>query len=168
MELDAYQRLLAEQDRHKARKRPTHEESRIQQHCFRAFNYLYPEYRGLYFSVPNGAHTKKTEAAILKAEGLTAGVADTFLAVPSGRWHGLFIEYKKEALEYDEKTGKLHKSKTYQEKEQKEWQKLVEAQGYRYEIVRNFEEFNDLIKEYLKDERADEHKDSHGCKDNHP
>lgn len=167
MEMDAYQRLLYLQDKNRVRKKPSHIESKIQQHCFRAFNYMYPQYRGLYFSIPNGAHTKKTEASILKAEGLTAGVADTFLAVPSGRWHGLFIEFKKEVLELDDKSGKLHKRKTYQEPAQKTWQKLVEAQGFRYEIVRNFEEFNKLINDYLY-ERAEKHNDSLGCEDNDP
>jgi len=33
-------------------------------------------------------------AARLKAEGAKAGVWDIFLPVPSGRWHGLFIEMK--------------------------------------------------------------------------
>ena len=30
------------------------------------------------------------------------------------------------------------------------WQSKVEAQGYRYEVVRSLEEFKELIKEYLE------------------
>jgi hypothetical protein len=39
-----------------------------------------------------------------------------------------------------------------QSDDQKTWQKLVEAQGYRYEVVRTEEEFKKLINEYLNAE----------------
>jgi hypothetical protein len=37
-----------------------------------------------------------------------------------------------------------------QSEKQKEWQTLIEGKGYRYEVVRNFEEFTALIEEYLQ------------------
>jgi hypothetical protein len=83
-------------------------------------------------------------------EGLTKGVADTLLLVARGGWHGLAIEYKTEEILY--KGGRKTTTRTYQRPEQKEWQELVEAQGWRYEVVRTFEEFEALINDYLRTE----------------
>jgi len=54
----------------------------------------YPEL-ALLFAIPNGGLRDKITAARLKAAGVRAGVPDTFLPVPRGPWHGLFIELKK-------------------------------------------------------------------------
>ena len=66
----------------------------------------------------------------------TAGVADLLLLVPNATHHALCIEMKTE--------------KGRQSEKQKEWQALIEEKGYRYEVVRNFEEFTKLIEEYLQ------------------
>ena len=68
--------------------------------------------------------------------GLVAGVSDLILLIARGRWHGLCIEMK---------TPEGHQSD-----EQKTWQKLVEGQGFRYEVVRSEEAFRKLIDEYLE------------------
>lgn len=133
----------------KVRKAPSHLESSLQQLCVKYMYYAYPQYRGLFFSIPNGAHVNKIHAKILKAEGLTAGVADTFFAVPANGYHGLFIEFKIASTKWDE-NGKPHDYKTSQRKDQREWQQVVEQQGYRYAVVRKYDEFVELIKEYLK------------------
>lgn len=112
-----------------------HRESHLQKNCFVFFRYQYPSLASLFFAVPNGGKRGKIEAAIMKAEGVTKGVADALLLVPSGNYHGLCIEFKTEI-------GR-------QSPEQKEWQKAVEAQGYKYEIVRNLDTFLDVIKKYL-------------------
>lgn len=49
---------------------------------------------GMMFAIANGGHRHPAVAAMLKAEGVKAGVPDIFLAVARGRWHGLFVEMK--------------------------------------------------------------------------
>lgn len=53
----------------------------------------YPELKFL-FHVPN-ERADKVEAANLKRMGVKPGIPDLMLPVPSGEYHGLFIEMKK-------------------------------------------------------------------------
>lgn len=113
-------------------------EGRIQSECFVYFHNTYPEYRGLYFCVPNEnsrADSNSATGAIRRAMGVTAGVSDSLMLISRGRWHGLCIEYKRED--------------GYQSQAQKVWQSKVEAQGFRYEVVRSLEQFKELVREYL-------------------
>ncbi len=65
-----------------------------------------------FHAIPNGGSRgddKKSRAirgGQLKAEGVRAGVADTFLPWPAGSWHGLYIEMKKPSLRPKKKTSK--------------------------------------------------------------
>ena len=112
-----------------------HIESQLQRSCFLYFRYKHPKLARLFFAVPNGGYRNAREAAIMKAEGVTAGVADALLLVPRGNFHGLCIEFKTE-------TGR-------QSEHQKKWQAEVESQGYRYEIIKNLDTFIALIENYL-------------------
>ena len=131
-------------------------ESIVQQGAVKWFNLQYPQYRGLLVHIPNeGRRTIKVingrpvcvGGAKLKAEGLVKGAADLVLFVPNKYFHGLCLETKVELFDYS--TGKEKKTKTYQSPEQKEWQALVESQGYRYEVYRNIDEFRKIILEYM-------------------
>lgn len=51
---------------------------------------IHPELSMLY-AVPNGGRRDKAEAAHLKRQGVRAGVPDLCLAVPKGKYHGLYI-----------------------------------------------------------------------------
>ena len=84
----------------------------------------------------------------MKAEGVTAGVADLLLLVPNKIFHGLCIEMKI-VREYVDGDGKFQRKKSYQEKEQKEWQSLVENQGYMYVVCRTADEFQHIVDNYL-------------------
>lgn len=55
----------------------------------------YPELEWM-FAIPNGGSRNKREGALLKAEGVKAGVSDIFLPVARCGFHGLFLEMKKE------------------------------------------------------------------------
>lgn len=67
-----------------------------------------------------------------KAVGLVAGVADTIFL-----WRGKVL-----LIEFKTPTGR-------QSAKQKEWQARVEAQGFRYYIVRSLEDFQELIRELI-------------------
>lgn len=112
-----------------------HHESNIQAACVRYFAYAYPQYRGLLFAVPNGGKRGAVTARIMKAEGVVSGVANLLLLVPNATHHALAIEMKTD--------------KGRQSDAQKAWQQAVEAQGYRYEVVRSLTECIDLFTDYL-------------------
>lgn len=112
-----------------------HIESQIQQACFKWFRLQFPDLALLMFAVPNGGSRRRIEAAIMKAEGVTAGVADVLFLYPNSEYHGLCIEFKT-------KTGR-------QQKSQKCFQNAIEAQGYQYAIVRSVDDFIELVKNYI-------------------
>jgi len=125
-------------------------ESSLQSACVRWFRLQYPRLARLYIAVPNGVPLGRASARQFIGEGLTKGVADTLLLVARGPWHGLAVEFKTEEITYVQ--GRKHTARTYQTAEQREWQALVEAQGWRYEVVRTFDAFRALVTEYLAEE----------------
>jgi hypothetical protein len=88
------------------------------------------------FSIPNGGKRSAITAKIMKAEGQMSGVADLFLMYPHHGYHGLWIEMKTD--------------KGRQNENQKIFQTKAEQFGYKYCIVKSFEEFITTIIEYLK------------------
>lgn len=113
-------------------------EGKIQSDCVTYFWNHYPQYRKCYFAIPNEnsrADSNAITGALRKAMGVTKGVADTFLAVQRGAYGGVFIEFKTE-------TGK-------QSDAQKEWEIIIQSQGYVYKVVRSLDEFKELINWYL-------------------
>lgn len=136
--LDAYQRLLAQQEKNAHRARPRHLESDLQRECVKWFRGLYPTDALMLFAVPNGGGRSRIEAGIMKAEGVTAGVADLILLEARGGWGALCIEMKTR-----------DKSSSRQSASQKTWQAAAEAAGNRYVVVRTFAEFRAVITEYM-------------------
>ena len=65
-------------------------------------------------------------AAVMKAEGLRSGVPDVFMAMPRGKFHGLFLEFKSHA-------GKLTEN-------QKIYCVNLRSMGYQVEVVRCLDE----------------------------
>lgn len=112
-----------------------HTESETQRFCVKWFRLQYPQLAKLLFAVPNGGARNLTEAAIMKGEGVTAGVSDMILMYPTGQYHGLCIEFKT--------------AKGKQTQAQKEWQEIIEMRGYKYVICRTFEDFERTIKNYF-------------------
>ena len=115
------------------------EEHRIQCAIFKWFFYAYPQYRGgLFFAIPNGGHRNIQTAARLKAEGVTAGVSDLMLLIARHGYHALCVEVKT-------LVGR-------QSENQKLWQQRVEAQGFKYAVVRSLDDFAELVRWYLNEE----------------
>lgn len=113
------------------------EEHRLQSQCVTWFRYQYPHFRLLLFSVPNGGYRLPKTARDMKAEGMLKGVSDLILLVPNHSYHGLLIEMKT-------KTGQ-------QRIEQKQFQQAAEAQGYKYTVIRSFDDFMETIKSYINE-----------------
>ena len=118
-------------------------EHNIQRSCVTWFRLQCRDLTPCLFAVPNGQRRSRFEQAEKKAEGMVAGVADMLLLVPNRQYHGLCIEFK------HDKTATA--DKTYQSKEQKAWEQAVTAQGYAYAVVRSFDQFKQLIDEYLNE-----------------
>ena len=135
--LDAYQRLLAQQEQASRRSRPRHQESTLQKTCVAWFRAQYPDHALMLFAVPNGGGRSRIEGAVMKGEGVTAGVADLLLLEARGGWGSLCIEMKTR-----DKSSKQRPS-------QKAWQEAAERAGNRYVVVRSFEAFRALVSEYM-------------------
>lgn len=119
-----------------------HNEDRLQQACVTWFRYKYPDL--VLFAIPNGGSRNPIEAAKMKGTGTLAGVADLFLMRPAiigteGNWqlvHGLFIEMKAGPGKQTDK--------------QKEFEEKAKAAGYAYELCRSIDEFQKIIKNYIR------------------
>ena len=117
------------------RRPPRNLEHGLQTQCVRWFRATYPDKVHNLFSVPNGGYRTKTTAANMKAEGQLSGVSDLILLVRKGKCGALLLEAKIKG--------------NYQSPTQKEWQKRIEADGYKYAIFHTTEEFSQIVNDYL-------------------
>lgn len=130
-------------------------ESRLQQDCVYWFRVEYPHFAMLLTHPINEGsdHTSqdRRRQAIHKAEGTVPGVPDLLLFLPAmyvekesnspstiagNTYYGLGIEMKTP-------TGR-------QSQEQKDFQKMFEAAGYKYIIVRTLDDFKEVINDYIE------------------
>lgn len=98
-------------------------------------SYKYPELAML-FHIPNGGKRDARTAAILKRQGVKAGVPDLCLPVPRGGYHGLFIELKT-------KTGRLSDN-------QERWLKALTIEGYKAIVCYGHEEATEALANYIR------------------
>ena len=120
--------MILETPEQPKKRRHSSPEGKIQAECFAWFWNSFPKYRRLLFHVPNEndrADSNAIQGAIRKSLGVVPGVADLLFLVARGGYHGLCVEMKDDC--------------GTQKPAQKEWQKIVEAQGYRYEICRSLD-----------------------------
>lgn len=126
--------MLARQNT-SSRKRPSDHEHSLQCSCVQWFRYQHPRFRHNLFAIPNGGKRDKTTAAKLKAEGALAGVADLILLKSNHHYGALLIEMKTPV-------GRQSDS-------QRQWQKQIEADGYKYVICRSLDDFTHEVTAYL-------------------
>ena len=112
-------------------------EMSIQQGCVRWFAMQYPQLRKLLIHVTNEGKRSYVQGKQLVKGGLVKGVADLILFIPNKDFHALCIEMKTQSKSSKQTT------------EQKEWQTLVETQGYKYVICRSLDDFINEINSYL-------------------
>lgn len=90
----------------------------------------------LMFAIPNGGHRSKQTGALLKAEGVKAGVPDICLPVPRGDKHGMYIEMKR-------RKGSSVSA------DQLKWLEALMREGYECHVCRGCEEAKRVILAYL-------------------
>lgn len=92
---------------------------------------------GIRFSASaNGGSRNMLEAAKLKRMGVSPGFPDIEIPIPSGPYHGLYIELKRE------KGGKASPA-------QVDWLNYLREKGYWADIARGFDEAKEIVLHYL-------------------
>lgn len=124
-----------------------HKESDLQIRFIKWFRYQYPAYARLIEHPHNeGNAFNRHQQAIAKAEGVTAGVADLILHVPSlipNKVNDMMCVISTSlAIELKSPTGT-------QSPEQKIWQRMFEAAGGLYIIGRDFDEMVSFTTRYM-------------------
>lgn len=89
------------------------------------------------FAIPNAGKRSYSAAAWYKAEGLTPGVPDIFVAVGFREFHGLFIEMKLKG------TAALTV-------EQEAMGAILRSMGYLVAVCRSADEAVETVKEYFR------------------
>ena len=92
------------------------------------------------FHIGNGGLRSKSEAARFKRMGVKPGVSDLFLPAPVGKYHGLWIEMKRQ------KGGRL-------EPEQKDWIERMNRKGYLALVAHGADEACEILYNYLMEEQ---------------
>ncbi len=113
------------------------EEHRLQVALFKWAAYASARHPGLklMFAIPNGGARDAVTGAMLKAEGVKAGVPDIFLPLPAGGYHGLFIELK---------TAQGRPSP-----EQREWLMRLRHRGYAAVLCQGLDAAVDTLTRYV-------------------
>lgn len=119
------------------RRKPRHEEDRLQISCVRWWDWTHPNDKRLLSHSANGGKRNAIEAAKFKQMGVRAGFPDLILLIPNRFYPFMGIELKTE--------------KGRQSEQQKAYQEEFERRGYKYVVVRSLDEFIKVVTDYLAD-----------------
>ena len=111
-------------------------EHELQKNAISYFRLVYPKYSINLFAIPNAGKRSPRGGKWMKDEGLTAGVSDLFLALPVGRFHGMFIEMK------------IHPNKPTDS--QIKFQEAMRKRGYEAVICYSIDEFMTVVHNYIE------------------
>lgn len=115
---------------------------RAPEHSLQVFTVNYLRWHDVFcFAVPNGGRRDIKTGAMLKKEGVLAGVADLIILLPRGEI--IFVELK---------NGK----KGTQSESQKQFQKKVESLGFTYLVWRETQDCVDFVNGLKKVLRSEE------------
>ena len=98
-----------------------------------------------FHAIHNQGHGDKVRGGMAKAEGVRKGIADTFLPVPRGNWHGLYIEMKKPAEKPKSSTAKGGVSD-----DQAQFGAYCNANGYGWAVCYSWREAADTLRHYIE------------------
>lgn len=124
-------------------RQPRHPESTLQIQLVQYFDLNVPKGAAYLFSIPNGGRRDEITGSILKAEGARAGMSDLVLLLPGGR--AVFLEVKLDQVKIG--TVVLQK-RTKQGASQRESQRIVEALGFTYRVIRSLDDFVATLQEF--------------------
>lgn len=122
----------------KPRRKPRHDEERLQAQCVRWFRLTYRREGYIALAIPNGGSRNRMEAANMKRAGVLAGAADLLLVA---RRRVMFVEMK---------TARGRQADT-----QKDFQHRVEALGFGYVICRSLDQFTAEVGKWLAPDNGD-------------
>jgi hypothetical protein len=89
-----------------------------------------------FFAIPNGGQRNLIEAVKFKRCGVQAGIPDLCIPIPSGSYHGLFLELKRT------QGGKVSDAQLY-------WLRFLRAEGYFADVAHGADEGIKIVSEYL-------------------
>ncbi len=92
-----------------------------------------------FYHVPNAAKRSYRLAAHLKAQGFVSGIPDIVFFVPSGQFHGLYLEFKRPI-----KSAKLSP-------EQEKMIPRIQRRGYQVVVVRSVDEAINVVQSYFSE-----------------
>lgn len=113
----------------------------------------FPELEWLH-AIANGgsrgdsATSRAIRGAALKRSGVKKGVADLFLPVPVGPWHGLYIEMKKPSVK-PKRPRDPDKKPAGVSDEQWDYALFVKSKGYGWMCCYSFDEAVTVLTKYL-------------------
>lgn len=89
-----------------------------------------------FYAIPNGGKRNLVEALKFKRSGVQPGVPDVCIPIPSGSYHGLYIELKRVI------GGKVSQP-------QSEWLAFLREKGYYAEVAKGFDEAKEMVLHYF-------------------
>ena len=119
--------------------------------CWAALNAeRWPELRWFHAVANGGSRGDNKRSAMirggqLKAQGVKAGISDTFLPVKRGAWSGLYIELKKPS-----ERPKREGSRGGVTDEQAEFGVFVMTQGFGFVVCYGWDEAARIVEQYLE------------------